>query len=191
MAFCSMLLTIGLIVINNEKLSWFWISLAGHGNYNTLDDTHEIETLLNSYVFTHMSDGSSNGEQLGFQIYNSILLGINLGNTQNIITALFLIPHVKTSKQTFNRLPLWIVWSVRRVWVIGNTNCRAGYGHGEQSSLLPTGRELFWILSTKRGKQLESNKSLSCWDQVAPWYGQNSIEGLIWWLRALHWNQLF
>ncbi len=62
-----------------------------------------------------MSDGSSGREQLGFQVYNSILLWINLENTQNIIAEHFLIPHVKTLQQTFNRLPLWIVWSVGRV----------------------------------------------------------------------------
>ena len=42
---------------------------------------------------------------------NSILLWISLEKTQNIIAALFLILHVKTPQQTFNRILLWTVWS--------------------------------------------------------------------------------
>ena len=46
---------------------------------------------------------------------NSILLSISLEKTRNIIAALFLIPNEKRSQQTFNRILLWIVWSVGRV----------------------------------------------------------------------------
>ena len=54
--------------------------------------------------------------KLKYLTNNSILLWIRLEKIQNIIAALFLIPHVKTSQQTFNRVLLWIVWPVWRVW---------------------------------------------------------------------------
>ncbi len=54
-----------------------------------------------------------------YLLNDSILLWISLEKTRNIIATLFIIPHVKTSQQTFNRILLWIVWSVGRVWSCG------------------------------------------------------------------------